>query len=119
MPARIISVPAAGNQPKLNVTDDSGLPLLPRMSRPGHGNLTVHGSAASASLTGPRFAMVKMAMMMRYGAYARAISAPESRGTGGLTSPPLDRLSCVPGASPPTRKRRPAELAAGLASRPP
>jgi hypothetical protein len=68
MPARIISVPAAGSHPNVKVMDDRGLPLAPRISRPGHGNFTVQGVPARASLTGPRLAMEKMAMMMRYGA---------------------------------------------------
>jgi hypothetical protein len=67
-PARIIRVPAAGSQPKVKVVEASGLPLAPSTSRPGQPNATVQGDSASADLTGPRFAIEKMTMMMRYGA---------------------------------------------------
>src|SRR6266511_3524687 len=53
MPAMIINVPGVDSQAKLKVIDDSGLPAVLRMSRPGQWNGYVHGFFASASLIGP------------------------------------------------------------------
>src|SRR3954449_3790893 len=78
MPARISSVSAAASQPNEYVSEDSGLPFPPSTCRPGQPNFTVHGSRASASLTGPRFAMEKITMMIRYGEYALSTSTPVS-----------------------------------------
>ena len=68
MPASTISVPAAGTQLRLNVNDDKGSPLLVTTSSPGHWKVVVNGFFASASFTALRFAIEKIAMMMRYGA---------------------------------------------------
>ncbi len=104
------------------MADETGLPLVPRTSRRGQWNEYAHGFFASAALTGPRLAIEKTTMMIRYGAYARATSAPLSRPvrspvvSGGsarspgappstspaMYPPPAEPLArCAPARSPP------------------
>ena len=59
------SVPAAGSQLKLNVSELSGSPSGVTTSRPGHWNVVVQGDSASASLTAGICAIEKIAMMIR------------------------------------------------------
>src|SRR5215468_3951676 len=96
--------------------DASGLPFVPRTSRPGHWNLTVHGDLPSQVLTALMFAIEKSTTITAYGAYARITSARESR-----TAPP-PAVEPAPGGSsepPPTPRvavGRPVERAAAVSA---
>ena len=68
-PAKIIRVPAAGNQLKVNVVEDSSVSEpAANTFRPGQAKDVVHGAWPSAAFTGPRLASAKMTMMIPYGA---------------------------------------------------
>src|SRR6185369_369765 len=97
--------------------DDSGLPFVPRTSRPGHWNLTVHGDFASAFLTALMFAIENSTMITAYGAYARITSARES-GTGPDPDPAPEPggVSEPPPPAEPVAVGRPVETAAAAVS---
>ena len=130
----IISVPAAGSQPSVKVIDDSGLPLAPTTSSPGHGNFTVHGSLGQRVLDrGPMLAIEKMrdddqVRRVGPGDLGPAVAADRTGVAGGLPDSRSPRLSCRPavaehvtrgGPPSPPGGGAPGPSGAGLPSRRP
>ena len=90
MPARIISVPAAGSQLNVNVgRRERFVGAGPNTSSPGQANVTVHGASARNALTG------------------RDVDQREDRDDDQVRRVGLDDLAAVVGrvASPPARRR--------------
>ena len=75
-PAMISRVPAAESQLSLNVGMVDGFPLAVCSCSPGHCSTLV--GASSRSLTTGIWVMLKITMMMRYGAYALSTSRGSS-----------------------------------------
>ncbi len=74
------SVPPAASQLKVKFGMVEGLPVGPNRCSPGHANIWV--VLAIVGLIPASWAITKTAMMIRYGAYARAISARLSGRSG-------------------------------------